>query len=592
MTGGRLLDSCPWQTVKPPPLPVDVFSRSPVALGRPRGAGLLMSSSEILIPNSYYFLLQHNRYNCRDKGDKGWTKETRTMTKETTLGDKRDTIPFITFYQDCGLTFHDRLCWSLLVYRRRVGAGCKEHEVVRRTHLGRKGVHAALARLAAKKLVFRREGLYYARRPTIGIAHEKRDSAGKKWYKRFAYWKCRLTGRPVEDVLLALLQSLARGGTEAGNQSDAGLGKLVGVHPKTVGRKLARLEAQGLLQLRKRRTRFDVILRPAATMPQPLTPRGQDTPFGRGYELLADCRVPVKFLKNDIIPLVEQLAGADHDFDLSAFVTLIEEADRQHGQTGKAAHPGFLLRHMLQQRLPTDGDMEEKAAQIRFEQHMVELENHCRQEAAYWSAIDYLPKIKTVSCCGTDLKLEFGRRVFDLDPEQVRVEGTIRDLLPDATVIVNEYRLVCRECRTHHRCSTADVYAAVGGWATHRHVVIHHDRQQPADARVTVSQDDSHPDSLLVSSSRVIPYASTPDKDTDFDFLALLDAIDAEPEHENENQRDVAAVLMPTRFADDLLYKKLHPEDLETLRPALVAASCGSDEDEEAHDTHEEIFEN
>src|ERR1051325_11261268 len=136
-------------------------------------------------------------------------------TKETITEDKRDIIPFIIFRQKCDLDFRERLCWSLLVFRRRIEKGCKEHQIVTQTRLSRKGVHAALARLMDMKLVFMLGSVYYARRPKTEIAHEKKETNQKKWYARFAYWKCLLKNKPVEDVLLALLRSLAKGGNEA-----------------------------------------------------------------------------------------------------------------------------------------------------------------------------------------------------------------------------------------------------------------------------------------------------------------------------------------------------------------------------------------
>jgi hypothetical protein len=407
------------------------------------------------------------------------------MAKETRTKDKRGTLPFVVFRRDCDLDFRARLCWSLLVYRRRAGAGCREHEVVTRTRLSRKGARAALARLAAGKLVFKLGPAYYARRPGAAIAHEKKGSGGEKWYKRFAYWKCHVEGRPAEDVLLALLRSLAQGGGEARGQSDAGLATLLGLHPKTVGRTVARLEARGSVGLRRRRNGYDAVLRPAPPEVRPAAPKPAATPFARGYELLAGCRVPAPFVKDTIIPLVEEVARGDPAFDLAEFVAMIADADQRHRQTGIAAHPGHLIRHMLRQRLPA-ADVQEQAARIRHDQRMAEAERRCRESKAYWALIDHLKPIDDLPCCGTGIKFEAGAPVYTPDAGQARVVGAIEDRLPGASVAVKDYRLVCRKCRAVHRCRTADVFASVGGWASVRHVLISHGREGPSATRVAV----------------------------------------------------------------------------------------------------------
>ena len=515
------------------------------------------------------------------------------MTKETRQPDKRDIIPFIIFRPECSLNFRDRLCWSLLVYRRRRGRGCKEHQIVTRTGLGRKGVHAALERLSDQRLVYKRGPLYYARKPRGGIAVLKKDCETLKWFKRFAFWKCTLDGkRPTEDVLLALLRSLARKNAVARNQSDAGLATLIGVHPRTLGRAMIRLEKEGRVKVNRKGVRYDVrlIVQPTQTAASAHT----ESPFDTGFRLLKECRVPAKLLRGEIIPLVERLNASDISFGLPSFLSLIEDACDQHGQTGQASHPGHLVRHKLQRLLPGDGGAAEKAADIRRQQEMAEIEARCRAGDDYWSVIAHLGMIDHVSCCGSRIRLEGGREVRVPTAKESRVAEIIQERLPGDRVIVKEYRLRCPECRAVHRCRTAHVFTAINGWSSFRHVLLSQRQEEPANPAMTAK--------LLPADSKVgRDWPSRQDSDEQA-FQALLDAVDldsqpvaiANPKRvERKNLRieiteEKDDTLIPKGLFDDIYYTNKTADELQELAPVLQAVLTTRDDDEE--EDHAAVF--
>ena len=68
------------------------------------------------------------------------------------------------------------------------------------------------------------------------------------------------------------------------------------------------------------------------------------------------------------------------------------------------------------------------------------------------------------------------------------------------------------------------------------------------------------------------------------DFLARLDAEESTKEHIRvELEEEKGDSLIPKGLAADLLYRKFNHEDLEMLRPALIAASTWAEDEEEDH---------
>jgi len=296
---------------------------------------------------------------------------TQYNSVETDISRAQKHIFFITCRSACPLIFSQRLGWSYLVKchkTKKTGTQIGFSEMVgfRRDRCKR-----VFDKLIDKGLASRPHyRAFAAKKPTHDHAEwfVTRKTDSDDWADRLAYFPVPISAERsiVDDVLLALVRSLAGNQVAAENQSHTGLATMLGCSWKTVKQSLARLEQGGCLELIpagktrfKNMERFDLILKVASkeeTKPlatkrssalnaEQRKPDEEAVPSDREIcmQHLYASKIPYR-LASEIVHLLFTKYRCGHP--LGVMFANLEDAQAKHN--GKANHPGFLLKHMIQ----------------------------------------------------------------------------------------------------------------------------------------------------------------------------------------------------------------------------------------------------
>lgn len=191
-----------------------------------------------------------------------------SKSKPVTLSERwfagKRYVPVLSVTKACKLTYHERLIYSFLVFRRSRDQGATKKKIAGRLGIDRgETVPKALSKLETAEenrppLVELREGQYWAVKPTGEVAdwfaHNGRVE--EAWHRQFSTFKVYVPSKdsPLTakvNGLLWLLYSLARrsGQPYVPDQNHKGLAILMGVSQKFVASALETLQGHGLVKV-------------------------------------------------------------------------------------------------------------------------------------------------------------------------------------------------------------------------------------------------------------------------------------------------------------------------------------------------------
>ena len=406
---------------------------------------------------------------------------------------------FFLTNKGCPLDWYARLTYSLLVSRRPYSAALSMREVSRLGNLSRPGVRAAVARLTESGVVEADAQERYLACPPPDNWFAVRNPAAEEWWQRLAYfplWLPVARKDTIDFAVYFLLRSLAQGGPCARRQCDAGLGKMLGLCPRTIDRALARLEKEGWIKAFRRRGRhagFDAILpdvddkffgrlqdkeRPPAAEAdegdmaggsagacnataqrraaeprcrRKAKPEATAVPSSgcssRFAEQMRDHGIADKLIA-EAERLALEIAEHDETFAVFGFTDLLNEAQAAHDKTGHAAHCGYLLVSKLK-ALAGKYQGRIREADEQFQR----LAEQCEAKNRMLKRLEPFGYMKDVPCpqCGVPCDRADTSDLFDdaaLD-EARRLSVTLQDAVPTLRVTPSKAVTFCRECRAH-----------------------------------------------------------------------------------------------------------------------------------------------
>lgn len=191
-----------------------------------------------------------------------------SKSKTVTLSERwfpgKKYVPLLSVTKACRLTYHERLIYSFLVFRRSRDQGATKKKIADRLGIDRgETVPKALTKLGGSEedwipLVELRDGHYWAMEPTGEVADwfASNMRTNEPWYRHFSTFKVYIPSEqsPLTakvNALLWLLYSLARrsGQPYVLDQNQKGLAVLMGVSQKFVGSALEMLQGYGLVKV-------------------------------------------------------------------------------------------------------------------------------------------------------------------------------------------------------------------------------------------------------------------------------------------------------------------------------------------------------